>query len=41
MSVVRQLAQAVLMLSLLGWVGWLLRAAVRRHHHHNPPEKQP
>ncbi len=32
MSVVRQLAQAVLMLSLLGWVGWLLWAAVRNHH---------
>jgi hypothetical protein len=29
MSVVRQLAQAVLLLGLLGWVGWLLLAAVR------------
>ena len=33
MSIVRQLAQAVLMLGLLGWVGWLLRAAIRDRHH--------
>jgi hypothetical protein len=32
LSVVRQLAQAVLTLSLLGWVAWLLQAALRDHH---------
>jgi heme A synthase len=32
LSVVRQLAQAALTLSLLGWVTWLLQAALRDHH---------
>ena len=32
MSVVRQLAQAVVLLGLLGWVGWLLLAAARDDH---------
>jgi hypothetical protein len=31
MGAVRQLAHAVLGLGLLGWVGYLLRAAVRDH----------
>jgi hypothetical protein len=30
-NVVRQLAQAVLLLGLLRWVGWLLLATVRNH----------
>jgi hypothetical protein len=32
MSVVRELAQAVLPLGLLGWVGWLLVSAVCDDH---------